>query len=196
MTSARRTPLDVGQQVEAALILGPAAHLLVQPRHRLHVVVEDFRRRFQHAVDRRQIAEEVGRQHFDDGPGSLAHGQDAAAEVVGAAVGQVVARHRGDDDVPQAQPMGRLGDAGRFVVFEVVGPALGDRAEAARPGADVAEDHEGGGAAGVTLGPIGTAGVLADRLQAQLAQQLLGEEIPISARQLALQPRRQTPMGG
>ena len=52
-----------------------------------------------HAVDGGRVAEEVGRQHLDGGAGPLADGEDAAAEVVGPAVGQVVARHRGDDDV-------------------------------------------------------------------------------------------------
>ena len=61
-----------------------------------------------------------------------------------------------------------LGHAGRLVVFERLRRALVDRAEAARPRADVAEDHERGGAAGVALGPVGAAGVLADRLQPQL----------------------------
>src|SRR5262249_7862948 len=64
--------------------------------------------------------------------------------------------------------------------------------EAARPGANVAEDHEGGRAARVALRAIRTAGVFADCLQAQFAEQVLGEEVAVAARQLALEPRRQS----
>ena len=50
-------------------------------------------------------AVEVGGQHLDRRAGPGADGQDAAAEVVGAAVGEVVAGHRRDDDVLQAEPV-------------------------------------------------------------------------------------------
>ena len=62
-------------------------------------------------VDRLGAAVEVGGQHLDRRPGPGADGQDAAAEMLGAAVGQVVAGHRGDDDVLQAEPGARLGQA-------------------------------------------------------------------------------------
>ncbi len=67
----------------------------------------------EHRIDGRPVAEKVGREHFDGGSGPLADGQDAAAEVVGAAIGQVVAGHGGDDDVFQPQPKRGLGDAVR-----------------------------------------------------------------------------------
>ena len=102
-------------------------------------------------------------------PVRCAHGQDTAAEVIRAAVGQIVARHRRDDDVPQPQAMRRLRHAGRLVVFERIGRTLGHGAEAAGASADIAEDHKGGGAARIALGPIGAARVFTDRLQAQLA---------------------------
>ena len=176
----RRAPLDVGQQVEAALVRRPAPHLLVQARDRFHVVVVDLRRRRQHGIHRGQVAEEVGRQHLDGRPGPLAHRQDAAAEVVGAAVGQVVARHGGDDDVAQAQPVRAPRPRGPARRPPALRRSLVDRTEAARPRADVAENHERGGAARVALGPVGAAGVFANRLQPQLAQQPLGEEVAVA----------------
>ena len=49
---------------------------------------------------------------------SCAHCFDRLAEMFRAAVGQVVARHGGDDDVLQAHPAGGLGHARGFIGFE------------------------------------------------------------------------------
>ena len=48
-----------------------------------------------------------------------------------------------------------------------------DEAEAAGPGAAVAEDHERGGAVGPALVDVGAAGLLADRVQVEAAHQVL-----------------------
>ena len=56
-------------------------------------------------------------------PVRVADGQDAAAEVVGAAVGQVVAGDRGDDDVLQAEPGAGLGQAVGLVEGDGLGLA-------------------------------------------------------------------------
>src|SRR5207245_3084020 len=74
--SRRLLSFDIGEQIEAALIVGPAADLLVKPRHRFHVVIVDFRASFQNAVNGAFIAKEIRRQYFDDGPGSGADGQN------------------------------------------------------------------------------------------------------------------------
>ena len=68
-------------------------------------------------------AVEVGGQDLDRRAGPRADGQDAAAEVLGAAVGQVVAGHRGDDDVLQAEPGAGLGQAVGLVEGDGLGLA-------------------------------------------------------------------------
>ena len=108
--------------------------------------------------------------------------------MVGAAVGQVVARHRRDDDVAQAEPESRLGDAVRLIGAEVFRRAPGYGAKAAGSRAHAAQDHERGGAAGVTLRAVGAAGVLAHRFEPQFTQQLVREQIPVAHRQRALEP--------
>ena len=61
----------------------------------------------EHGVDRVGAAVEVGREDLDRRAGACANGQDALAEVLGAAVGKVVAGDGGDHDVPQAEPVRR-----------------------------------------------------------------------------------------
>ena len=63
----------------------------------------------------------------------------------------------------------RLGEAHRLERVEGFGRAVGDRAVGAVPGADVAQDHEGGGLVLPALADVGAARLLADRVQAQLA---------------------------
>ena len=64
-------------------------------------------------------------------PGPLADGQHAPIEMLGAAVGQVVARDRRDDDVLQAQPRGRFGQRGP--ARRLPGFAAGRAATAQKP---------------------------------------------------------------
>src|SRR5204862_717488 len=122
-----------------------------------------------------------------------ADGKDAAAKVVGAAVVEVIACHGGDDNVLEPESQGGLGDAFGFIVLECLGCAARYGTKAARAGADVAQDHEGCGAPGVALGPVWAAGVLAHRLETQLAQQLLREEVAVALGQSSLQPGGEAP---
>ena len=97
--------------------------------------------------------------------------RDGLGEDPRAAVGQVVARDAGDHDVLEAQRADRLGDPARLVVVEPGGPAGLDRAEPARPGAGVAEDHDRGRALVPALPDVRAAGLLADRVERQAAEQ-------------------------
>src|SRR5207245_1389938 len=127
--------------------------------------------------------------------GARADGDDAAAEVIGAAVVEIVTGHGSDHHVLEPQPQRSLGDALRLIVLEGLGRATRDRTEAAWPGADVAQDHEGRSSPRVAFRPVRAAGVLTHRFQAQLAQEILREEIAVALGQLALQPGRQPPRG-
>ena len=81
----------MGQDGQADGVLALAADVLLEPGHGLEVVVEDLGLAGEDDVDGRGVAVEVGGQDLDRRAGPLADGQDAAAEVVGAAVGEVVA---------------------------------------------------------------------------------------------------------
>ena len=153
------------EDAQAHGVLALAADGLLEAGDGLQVVVEDLGLGREDDLDRLGAAVEVGGQHLDRRPGPGADGQDAAAEVVGAAVGQVVAGHRGDHDVLQAEPGARLGQAVGLVEGHGLGHAALDGAEAARPGADLAQDHERRGPAGPALRAVRAPRALADRLQ-------------------------------
>ena len=162
--------------------------MLLEPGHRLEVVVEDLGRGREDDVDRFGAAVEVGRQDLDRRPGPRADGQDALAEVLGAAVGRVVAGHRRDHDVPQAQPGAGLGQPVGLVDRNGLGLAPLHRAEAARAGADLAQDHERRRPAGPAFRAVRATAALADRLEPQLGDQVLGEVSSPRRRDRPLEP--------
>ncbi len=84
-------------------------------------------------------------------------------EMLGAAVSEVVAVDRGDDDMLQAQLCDRFGDILRLVRIERAGHAGLHVAEGAGARARVAHDHEGRVLLLPALADIGAAGLLADR---------------------------------
>ncbi len=136
---------------------------------------------------------EIGSQHFDRGAGPGAHRQNAAIKVLRAAIGKIVASHRSDDDMLEAQPMRRFGHALGLVKLQRLGRPARDRAKAAWARADVAHDHERGRAPRVAFGPIGAAAVFADRLEVEFAQQVVREEVFVALGQWPLQPFGQAP---
>ena len=116
-------------------------------------------------------------------PGTgVAQPPDRLGEDVRPAVGQVVTGDAGDDDVLEAERRDGLGDPSRLVVVEPGGPAGLDRAEAAGPGARVAEDHDRGGALVPALPDVRAVGLLADRVQVQAAQQALQVVVVVAGR--------------
>jgi hypothetical protein len=105
-------------------------------------VVVDVGLRRGDALDRAGLVAEVGREDLDRRVGrALADRRDAAHEVVGAAVREVVAVDRRDHDVAQAELGDRLGEPRGLVRVDAVGQARGDVAERARARAHRAEHH-------------------------------------------------------
>ena len=101
--------------------------------------------------------------------------RDHPGEVAGAAVGQVVAVDRGDHGVAEPHDRHRLGHVLGLLRDRrpACGTAGGHGAEAAAARADVAEDHEGGGAVlAPALVDVGAAGLLADRMEVQAVHEL------------------------
>src|SRR5438309_50904 len=81
---------------------------------------------------------EIRNQNFDNNSGvSRADRCDGLPEMIGSAIGQIITRHRCDDDVFQTKPAGRFRDPGRLAAFQ--GKRLGgrDRAKMAGPRAAI-----------------------------------------------------------
>ena len=111
-------------------------------------------------------------------------------KALGAVVGQVVAVDRGDDGVTEAHRFHLVGDPQRLQRV-VPGRLAGLHvAEAAAAGADVAEDHEGGGPALPALADVRAVGLLADRVQVVGADLLLEAPVVGPARGRDFEPRR------
>ena len=113
---------------------------------------------------------------------------DRGRERAGAAVGQVVAGDARDHDVVEAHRRDRLGDPARLVVVEPGGLAGLDRAEAAGPGARVAEDHHRRGALVPALPDVRAAGLLAHGVEVEAAQQALEVVVVVARRHPRLDP--------
>ena len=167
-------------------------HFMLQTGDRLEVVVEDVGLSFEHDVDQIASTVEIWREHFNgEKPARQAHGQDATAEVFGAAVRQVVAGYGGDDNVAQPQAPAGLGQTLRLIDRDRTGSPAPDRAEAARPGADIAQDHERRRAAGPALRAVRAPCTLADGFEAKLADQAPREGNAARRGDRPLEPFRQ-----
>ena len=102
---------------------------------------------------------EIRDQHFHAAAGeSSANLPDGFRKNARAAQVIVVAVHAGDDGMLQAQRRDGFGYAAGLVPIDRPGPSLGDRAEPATPRADIAQQHERGGAMVPALPDIGALG--------------------------------------
>ena len=183
--------LGVVEDSEAHLVQALAAHVMLEPGDRFEVVVEHLGPGFEHDVDQVGPTVEVRGEHLDRGAGSAANGQDALPKVLGAAVRQVVARDGGDHDVPQAQALTGFGEAFGLVDRDRLGVSALDGAEAAGPGAHVAQDHECRRPAGPALRAIGAPRTFADSFEAELVDQASRERHAPRGRDRPLEPFRQ-----
>ncbi len=159
------------------VVAAAGPRLAVEPRHGLDVVREDLRRapRARRRARRRRRGSRASAPRPRQ-PGSRPWTAcDHRRPVAGAAVRQVVAVDRGDHRVAQAHAR-RTASAtcsGSSASTPGAGPAGGHRAEAAAPGADLAQDHERRGAVlAPALVDVGAAGLLADRVELEAVDQL------------------------
>src|SRR5512135_1393712 len=100
-----------------------------------------------------------------------------SCEMPRAAVGQVVAIYRRDDDVLQPKPRHRLRDSARFVGVERTHFAVRDRAVRTITRAHVAHEHEGRRAMRKAFADIRAARLLADGMQLEPGEYRLGAEV-------------------
>ena len=121
-----------------------------------------------------------GVQNFDP--------KDSLGEMGRAAVGEVVAIHRGHHDVLQAQLLDHQGHVARLFRVEQIGLALADGAKAAAAGTDVSEDQKGRRAMPPALADIRAARLLANRVEVVLPQDMLEAEVVGTARESGFDP--------
>jgi len=163
----------------------------MQPLHRLQVVVQDVRPRFDHRPQRGLIPLEVRDQHLDGAPGPRLPAQpDRLREDRRAAIRQVITVDARDDDVLQLQRRDGLRDAPGLVPVQLGGHAMGDRAVLARPRADIPEDQERRGPRLPTLADVGAARLLAHRVQPLTPHQPFQAQVVRPAGRPYLQPAR------
>lgn len=169
----RVTELGMAEHIEAALKAGAEADLFVEAGHGFGVVIEDVGAGIEDDVHRRMGALKIGNEDFDAAAGNaVADGVDGGGKQGGPAVGLVIAIDAGDDGEAEAHAGDGFGDAVGFVVIDGERGALLDGAEAAAAGAEVAEDHEGGGAAVPAVADVGTGGAFADGVQFEVGDEL------------------------
>jgi hypothetical protein len=152
-------------------------------------VVEDVGGGVEDEIERGVGALKIGDQNLDAALGeAVAKGADGEGEEFGAAIFAVVAIHAGEDGVAEAEGGGGFGDAAGLVVIDREGRAFLHGAEAAAAGADVAQNHESGGAAAPALADVGAGGALADGVEAQIAQERFQLAIVLAGGQALAQP--------
>src|ERR1700752_3193740 len=92
------------EKPEGTLVESTLAHLAIEARNRLGVVVENVRLDREDGIEGIPIAAEIGNEHFDfavrDAPANFL---DGTGKDAGAAVGLVVAIAAGDDGIAQAE---------------------------------------------------------------------------------------------
>src|SRR5207244_3152911 len=146
----------------------------VQTLDRFEIVVQDIRFGVDYDRECLLAALEVGDEHLHRRAGRTASDLgDRHREHLGATVRQVVAVHAGDHHVPQPHTLHGCREAHRLTAVEGGRGPVGDRAIRTVPGADVAQDHEGGGAVLPALADVGAMRLLAHRVELEIPHQVL-----------------------
>ena len=171
--AARIPLLDPVEQAERVVVAGAGPDRPVEAGHGLEIVVVDVGSGIDDLCHRAFLAQEVGGQDLDRGRGrGFADRLDAAHELEGATVRQIIAVDRGDHDVPETELAERLGEMPGLVGVDRTRPPGLDVAEGAGPRAGIAKDHH----RRVTLGPalpdVGAGRLLAHGMQALRPHQL------------------------
>ena len=133
----------------------------------------------------------IGNQYLNFALGRyLADLPDGLGKNPGAAEIVVVAIHAGHHRVLQAQSGYGFGHPARLVPINGLRPAFGHGAKSATPRAQVAQQHEGGGAMVPAFPDVGTLRRFANRMQMELPRQFFQLMIVLAHRRLGAQPSR------
>lgn len=156
----------VGEHVEGPLVACAEADLAVEAGDGFGVVVEHIGGGIDDDFHGVVGALEIGDEDFDFAAGdAFADGLDAEGEEECAAVFAVVAIDAGDDGVLEAEGSDGFGDAAGLIEIDGEGGSFLNGAETAAAGADVAEDHEGGGAVVPAFADVGAGGGFANGVE-------------------------------
>ena len=191
MTDLDRDPAAGGEDAHAPVPPGSPTDRALEARHRLDVVVQDFRLGLDHHPDIVRPAVQVGDEDLDArtgaGQADLTHG---VGNDSGSTVWQVVAGDHGYDRMPEAHPQRRFGYSTGFVEIGLRWASGGDGAESAVPGADAAQDHERGGAHRPAPPLVRAAGLLADGVQRLVAHEPPEAGVRVTGAEPNLEPLR------
>ena len=191
----RRDCARVAEEPERTRVTAAVPRGLVEALHRLGVVVQDVRPRVEHRLERRRASLEVGDQDLHAAARRVpAHRTDRRRPVRGAAVREVVTIDRRDHDVLEPELAHGPADPLGLLAILPDGRAVRDRAVAAVAGAHVAQDHERRGRVLPALPDVGTARLLADRVEVPLAHPTLEAHVVGAAGGADLEPRRLAPL--
>ena len=173
--------LGISQHVEGTFVGGAEADLAVEAGDGFGVVIEDVGAGVHEEFHGFARALKVGHEDFDAAGGeALADGADGHGEQEGAAVLAVIAVDAGDDGVFQSHGLDGFGDAAGLVHVDFERGAFLNGAEAAAARADVAEDHEGGGAAVPAIADVGAGGGFADGVEAEAGDEALETAVVVA----------------
>ncbi|ODR96369.1 hypothetical protein AUC69_14435 [Methyloceanibacter superfactus] len=119
---ARIAPLGVLQQRQRMGIVGSRPDAPVKRRHRLHIVIEHVGLRRDDDFQCAGFSQEVGGEHLDRRAGGpCPDGCDRLGEMRGAAVLEIVAVDRGDDNMIEGERGDGRTDAGRLAASSAAG---------------------------------------------------------------------------
>jgi len=106
-------------------------------------VRKDIRSRIKNGAKSGGVSLKIGDERFHRSQRvCLAHRADGSGKEACAAVGQLVAIHRGQDDVPESESRDRFGDAAGLVGVQRLRSSGLDGTEPAGTGAHIAQEQE------------------------------------------------------
>nr|DAO23852.1 MAG TPA: hypothetical protein [Caudoviricetes sp.] len=158
---------EQAQRFEARFIGSPRTHQRRKPPDGFDVVPDDVGPGCEYRLQQCGIRIQIGNKELDRCVRILLpHGPHGSCPVSGPAVGQVIARDGGDDDMPELHQAGALGDLAGFRRIGRQGPARTRRTETAVARTDFTQDHESRRAAAPAFGLVGAHSARADRMEA------------------------------
>ncbi len=183
-------PLDRLQQPQRGIVARARTDCRVKARNGLQIVIIDVGPRRDDHLDRPlMLVAEVRRQDFDRRAGrGAAQRLDHLHELRRAAIGQIVAVDRGDDDMFQPHFGGGIGQILRLVDVNLARHPGLDVAKGAGPRAHIAQDHHRRMLLGPAFADVRAGRFLANRIQPLSPHQLAGLMIGRTGRRLHANP--------
>ncbi|EAT09180.1 hypothetical protein SKA58_09466 [Sphingomonas sp. SKA58] len=176
--------LDRFQQAQRRVIARARPDGWIEARHGFKIVIVDVGARRNDHFDRPlMLVAEIGRQNFDGRVRRrAAQSFDHLDELAGAAIGQIVAIDRGNDDMLQPHFSAGIRQILRLIGVDLARHAGLDVAEGTGAGAHVPQDHDRRMLFGPAFADIGTGRFLANRRQLLFPHQLAGLIIALAGR--------------